>query len=398
MKEILKSIYPYLFLFFVFVLPLDKYATAIPNIILITLLIIFPFVVSKKDFLKLKSKNIYIFGILIFYISTNSLLFQDYLNDITIIQKIISAFLLIVLYIPIENTDKLKKTIIISVFIGIIISLFNLYIFYLSNEEFNFATGAIVDEVLIVDRLYLGFLCIISIIVSIGLMERNFSPLNKWYFTNIAINVIFVLLISSRVAIILLFLLFFVKLFYTKKRNKYFFFFIGIIGVIMISFYLNKNLQERFLFTNNTEKNLTYIELVKKWEPRVVIWECNNLITKSNFNLFKGIGFYKAQEKLTDCYGEVIKDPRKREYFIKKQFNPHNQFIDFYLASGLIALIFFLILYTLLFFQSKYFYYKMTLFVSLLLFTFIESFFHRQLGGYIFALVLILILFKDKSK
>ena len=114
MKEILKSIYPYLFLFFVFVLPLDKYATAIPNIILITLLIIFPFVVSKKDFLKLKSKNIYIFGILIFYISTNSLLFQDYLNDITIIQKIISAFLLIVLYIPIENTDKLKKTIIIA--------------------------------------------------------------------------------------------------------------------------------------------------------------------------------------------------------------------------------------------------------------------------------------------
>ena len=268
----------------------------------------------------------------------------------------------------------------------------------MSNEEFNFATGAIVDEVLIVDRLYLGFLCIISIIVSIGLMERNFSPLNKWYFTNIAINVIFVLLISSRVAIILLFLLFFVKLFYTKKRNKYFFFFIGIIGVIMISFYLNKNLQERFLFTNNTEKNLTYIELVKKWEPRVVIWECNNLITKSNFNLFKGIGFYKAQEKLTDCYGEVIKDPRKREYFIKKQFNPHNQFIDFYLASGLIALIFFLILYTLLFFQSKYIYYKMTLFISLLLFTFIESFFHRQLGGYIFALVLILILFKDKSK
>ena len=398
MKEILKSIYPYLFLFFVFVLPLDKYATAIPNIILIILLITFPFVVSKKNFLKLKSKNIYIFGILIVYISTNSLLFQDYLNDITIIQKIISAFLLIVLYIPIENTDKLKKTIIISVFIGIIISLFNLYIFYLSNEEFNFATGAIVDEVLIVDRLYLGFLCIISIIVSIGLMERNFSPLNKWYFTNIVINVIFVLLISSRVAIILLFLLFFVKLFYTKKRNKYLFFFIGIIGVIMVSFYLNKNLQERFLFTNNTEKNLTYVELVKKWEPRVVIWECNNLITKSNFNLFKGIGFYRAQEKLTDCYGEVIKDPRKREYFIKKQFNPHNQFIDFYLASGLIALIFFVILYTLLFFQSKYFYYKMTLFISLLLFTFIESFFHRQLGGYIFALVLILILFKDKSK
>lgn len=398
MKEILKSIYPYLFLFFVFVLPLDKYATAIPNIVLITLLVIFPFVVSKKDFLKLKSKKIYVFSALVIYISINSLLFQDYLNDIIIIQKIISALLLIVLYIPIENTDKLKKTIIISVFIGILISLWNLYFFYFSNQEFNFATGAIIDEVLIVDRLYLGLLCIISIIVSIGLMERNFSPLNKWYLTNIVINVIFVLLISSRVAIILLLLLFIIKLFYTKKRNKYFFFFIGIIGVMMISFYLNKNLQERFLFTNNTEKNVNYVELLKKWEPRVVIWECNYLITKSNFNVLKGIGFYRTQEKLTDCYDKVINDPRKKEYFVKKQFNPHNQFIDFYLSSGLIALILFLTLYGLLFFHSKFSYFKMTLFTSLLLFTFIESFFHRQLGGYIFALVLILILFKDKSK
>ncbi|MDA9151047.1 O-antigen ligase family protein [bacterium] len=398
MKEILKSIYPYLFLFFVFVLPLDKYATAIPNIVLIALLTFFPFVVSKKDFLKLKSKKIYIFSILIIYISINSLLFQDYLSDITIIQKVISAFLLIVLYIPIENINKLKKTIIVSVFIGILISLWNLYFFYLSNEEFKFATGSIINEVLIIDRLYLGILCIISIIASLGLMDKNFNATNKWYFTNIIINVIFVLLISSRVAIILLFLLYLIKIFYTKKRKTYFFFSIGIIGVTMISFYLNNNLRERFLFTNNTEKNVNYVELVKKWEPRVVIWKCNYLITKSDFNLFKGIGFYRAQEKLTDCYSEVIKDPKKREYFIKKQFNPHNQFLDFYLSSGLIAVILFLILYSLLFFQSKYSYYKMALFISLLLFTFIESFFHRQLGGYIFALILILIMFEEKSK
>ena len=174
-------------------------------------------------------------------------MFQDYLSDITIIQKVISAFLLIVLYIPIENINKLKKTIIVSVFIGILISLWNLYFFYLSNEEFKFATGSIINEVLIIDRLYLGTLCIISIIASLGLMDKNFNATNKWYFTNIIINVIFVLLISSRVAIILLFLLYSIKIFYTKKRKTYFFFSIGIIGVTMISFYLNNNLRERFL-------------------------------------------------------------------------------------------------------------------------------------------------------
>ena len=53
MKEILKSIYPYLFFAVCFVLPIDKYAIAIPNILLITLAVIFPFVVSKNDFKKL---------------------------------------------------------------------------------------------------------------------------------------------------------------------------------------------------------------------------------------------------------------------------------------------------------------------------------------------------------
>ena len=47
---------------------------------------------------------------MIIYISINSLLFQDYLSDITIIQKVISAFLLIVLYIPIENITGLGNS------------------------------------------------------------------------------------------------------------------------------------------------------------------------------------------------------------------------------------------------------------------------------------------------
>ena len=252
MKEILKSIYPYLFLVFCFVLPLDKYATAIPNILLISLAVTFPFVVKKVDFKKLLSKEIILFGLLIIYILIISSLFLDIKRDISIISKIMSSLALIVLYIPIEKTEKLKKTIIASVFIGIIISLYNLYFFYMDQGEFNFATGAIIDDVLIVDRLYIGFLCVISIILSIDLIGIKYNANNKWFFANIVLCIAFVLLISSRSAILLLLMVFFLKIRYTTNKKRYVFFFLGISLITIIAFSFNDNLKERFFYTNTT--------------------------------------------------------------------------------------------------------------------------------------------------
>lgn len=398
MKEILKSIYPYLFFAFCFVLPIDKYAIAIPNILLITLAVIFPFVVSKNDFKKLFSKEIIIFGILIGYLFINTLLFLDINRDISILSKIVSALALIILYIPINDTKKLKKAIIASVFIGILISLYHLYWFYMQHGEFKFATGSIIDDVLIVDRLYIGFLCVISIIMSIDLIGENYKPNNKWYFANIVLAVLFVLLISSRSAILLLLMVFFIKIVYAKRKKGYILFFLGIIIITIIAFSINENLKERFFYTNTIQTQKSYLEKFKQWEPRVVIWECNFRVLKEEKALINGIGFYNTQDKLTDCYGEIIKDPSKKVYFQRERFNTHNQFLDFLLGSGVIAFLLFITVFCFLFYRNWRSFSSVALLLSIVLFAFVESLFHRQLGAYYFGIIMILLLFNDKTK
>jgi O-antigen ligase len=153
MKAVISSVYPYLFLFFCFILPLDKYATAAPNLILIALIVLFPFVIKKRHLLKLKSIPFIILGLLILMVLLNSIIFNEFQQDIPIIRKVLSSFLIIVLFLPLENTKKILKAIIISVLFCMVASLINLYGFYISEGAFNFASGAHIDDVLVVDRL-----------------------------------------------------------------------------------------------------------------------------------------------------------------------------------------------------------------------------------------------------
>lgn len=392
MRPIIKSIYPYFFLFFCFVLPLDKYATAVPNIVLIGLLVMFPFAASRSDFKKLFRREILIFAALLAYVTLDALIFHDFERDQVILKKIGAALLLIVLFIPLKKTENLKKTIIASVVICIAICLYNLYFFYMQEGEFNFASGNAINEVLIIDRLYLGFLCVMSIIFSVGLIGEKYNEYNKWYFANIVLNIGFVLLISSRIAIILLLILFFLKIFYARNKKIYAFFFLGIIGLIVLAFTLNKNLNERF-FYSQSNKQKSYIELFQEWEPRVVIWECNYGIMQNERYLLKGLGFYKTKDLLVDCYSDVIEKEKRRAYFMNRRFNPHNQYIDMLLSAGIVAALLFLWLFITLLLRNRKSYFRISLIISLAAFAFIESFFHRQLGAYIFAVILLLILF-----
>ncbi|OAB80220.1 O-antigen ligase family protein [Cochleicola gelatinilyticus] len=393
MKVLLSNLYPYLFLIFCFVIPLDKYATAIPNIVLIALLVSFPFVVKKEDFKRLVRLEFLLFGGLVVFITLEMLLFQDRLKDINIIAKIASSLLLVVLFIPIYSTKKLNKTIIISVLVCIAVSLFNLYGFYMKEGVFHFASGAAVDDVLIIDRLYLGFLCVLSIVASIGIIGSTYNEYNKWYFANIVLSIVFVLLISSRIAIILLLILFLLKIFYTKKKLEYGLFFIGIIAIVSGAFLVNKNLGERFFYTQSSDSGKSYIELFKSWEQRVVIWDCNYQILKNDTPVFTGNGFYETKNKLVACYDTTIERKEKRAYFLLKRFNPHNQFADFILSYGVIAFLLFTAIFISLLLKNRNSYYRTGLLLSIAAFAFIECFFQRQMGGYIFSMIFILIIF-----
>jgi len=109
--------------------------------------------------------------------------------------------------------------------------------------------------------------------------------------------------------------------------------------------------------------------------------------------LLIGNGFYETKDKLVSCYNVLISKEDKREYFVEEKFNPHNQYFDFLLSYGIIALLLFLGFLITLSLKNSNSYYKMSLILTIVVFAFIESFFQRQIGGYLFAIIFILILY-----
>lgn len=329
------------------------------------------------------------------------LLFQNIEDDIKIVQKIFSSLLLLILFIPLDKTDNLNKTVIISVLACIGVSLYNLYMLYSIEGEFSFADGAAINEVLIIDRLYLGFICVLSVLTSIGLMVNTHSKYRWLYLANIVLCILFTLLISSRIAIILLLLLFILLIFYSNKKKQYIIFFICVLALTIGAFKLNKNLGERFFYTQSSESKKSYVELFLAWEPRAVIWECNYNLLKNETALLTGNGFYAVKDKLVTCYNGLIVNEDKRNYFIEERFNPHNQYLDFLLSYGIFAFVLFPAIFIIIYLKNKKSYYKMALLLTIMAFAFIESIFQRQIGAYLFTIIFILILFPmhiEKSK
>ena len=398
MRIIFQSIYPYVFLFYCFALPLDKFATSVPNIVLISLAVMFPFVVSKADFQKLLNKETLIYTAMVLLILFGSL-FHDYEHDFNIIKKMLVPITLLILYLPLRNVGNLKKTVVISVLACILISLYNLYFFYLENGSFDFAFGSYIDDILVADRLYIGFLCVTSVVCSISLMGNKYSEYNKWYFANIVLCILFVLLISSRSAILLLLALFLIRIFYAKNKKPYVFFFLGVSLITIVAFAVNENLRDRFFYSYSTMNELSYWEQVQDKEPRMYIWGCSWEIAKKEEYMLTGLGFYTTKDRLVECFEEVVTPERKRNYFVNSRFNPHNQFIDLLLSTGLLPTLLFIALFVLLFKRHRKDYGAMAFLMTLFLFCSIESLFQRQLGASYFGLYMIFLLrpYLDKA-
>jgi O-antigen ligase len=110
-----------------------------------------------------------------------------------------------------------------------------------------------------------------------------------------------------------------------------------------------------------------------------------------NRRLFGYGSFKTTKEKLLNCYSESIDEVTKKKWFLKAQYNTHNQFFDFLLAVGILGVILFLIPILLLIYKSRSNRINMSLIIAFLMVCFVENCFHRQLGVYLFGLVLIMV-------
>ena len=396
MRVLLASIYPFIFLLLFFTIPFDLYFRALPNVLLILLAVLFPLVVTKNDFKKIKRVAGATWLLFFVYVAFLTLSLGRWELDWVVLKKILLAGALVVLYLPVNNFKKINKAIIFSSLAAIIYSLFKLLILLNQGVEFSFLESAAVIEAILVDRIYLGLLAVLSILVSYQELRNQYHPDNRYYLANIIINVLFILFIVSRIAIITLLIIFILSLFHSKKRGPQILFATGsILLAATLAFVWNNDLRKKVFYSNNAEKHQGLVANTMAFEPRAIIWDCSLQISKQKNNLLAGIGFSQANSDLAVCYDNTIKDEKKKQWFIKQEYNVHNQFFDIYLAAGVGALVLFSLAILILFIRNRKSFYPSALLVTLVCFAMVENVFHRQIGAYYVGFILLSLLIKN---
>ena len=362
---------------------------AVPNGINILLVAIFPFVANKKDIINLVTKKpIVWFVIFLSFVLIKSILVGQFLEDLFVIKKMFQVLLILILSsgLKVGGLEWLKSGIILGSFIAIFYSLVKITFLIINTASFNFAKGPVINETLPVQRLYLGLLCTISLIL---VLERFFKKRRKMYLILALTFTVFVFLIAARIAmlsaIVIIIYYSFIKL---RSIQRYFALFL-ILAVTSTAIFSNDNLSKRVLHLDDNLRE-SYIDKIAMHEPRFLIWKYSYEVAK-NTNTILGNGFRLTQEKLLTSYRQ-IPQLKKREWFISERFNSHNQYIDIFLSQGLLGFIIFLIFLFQLFISAKKSPTKTLLLISSLLFMLIYNNFHRLIGVFIFSILIVFIL------
>jgi O-antigen ligase len=248
------------------------------------------------------------------------------------------------------------------------------------------------------DRIYLGLLSVLSIIFSYKLLRKEFDPNNGYYLANIILQAAFVLFLVSRIAIVVLLLSFVLSLWYRQKRGPQLLFFGGSIALIVaLAFVLSNDLRKQFFYNNNPEHQEGLLANTMALEPRMVIWDCALDIAQTESVALTGNGFTQTNLDMLACYESDIQNPIKKEWFLTKKYNVHNQFLDLYLGSGVLAMLLFAAGFIASFLRHRRSLYPSALVMATVIFLMAENMFHRQIGAYYMGLIWALLMFLPKE-
>ena len=314
-------------------------------------------------------------------------------QDWGIVKKILLSGGLVLLYLPAQDTKKLNQAIIFSSLAAIAYSLIKLPIMIHDGATFNFLETGSIIEALLIDRVYLGLLSVLSILGAYQLLTKEYDPRNKYYLGNIVLNVLFILLIVSRIAIIALVAIFILSLFYRKKRGPQLLFFAGFLFLsVVLIFVFNNDLRKQFFYNNSDYHKAGLVANTLALEPRSVIWECAWDLAQDKEVPVHGLGFTHTNELMMNCYENTIEYEKKREWFLAQKYNVHNQFLDLYVGAGALALLSFILGLALLFINNRKHFYPTAMLLTMCLFLGVENMFHRQIGAYYVGFILLMLL------
>ncbi|MDA9284717.1 O-antigen ligase family protein [Flavobacteriaceae bacterium] len=396
MRFSLNKIYTSLFFIICFSLSFigDKFY-AIPNGANIALALMFPFVINWSQLVKrLNKKPVIWFAIFVFFIFFKSVFMSYFIEDISQIKKLFQVLLLLILSFGLKekSVGYLKLGIVLGTLTACVYSLIKICIIVFQTGVFNFTKGPLINETLPVQRLYLGLLCTFSLIF---VLERLLKNRKKYNFFLAVFFIFFTFLIAGRIAVIsVLFIIIYYVFTFLKSYMRY----IAVLSIfvlISITAFTNNNLSKR-LFHSEDNFRTTYFEKIEMHEPRFLIWKYSLEILKET-NLITGNGYSKTTEKLVNEYKNISQE-KKRNWFIDKEFNTHNQYLDILISQGVLAALIFIVFLVQLFKVAKKSHTNILLLTSMLIYMTVYNNFHRLIGVYLFSLILIVILSKDNSK
>ena len=383
------SLYDYLFCLLILVIP---FSLKIPNIVLIVLIVFFIIdfkKIKELDFRKLIKSPYIILGLLLSYWIFKGLI-TGTINE-NKYGLLLPIIVIPILILKIQDFYKLLFAIIVCGFIIATRALYGTVSNYLSFGEFLPFEGKSINQILNMDRPYLGFFLLISTVVAFFLAFK--FPKLKFglsFYNLYVITIIF--LISARMALLTLVLILFIYfVFYIKigfKKRAFYFAIVLFILAIIVS--INKNVQDRFFINVNYQQSVKNFE---RYEPRFFIWPCSFSIAKSpTFNILFGIPSEKKLDKLLgECYLDKMENKHRANFFVETELNTHNQFVGTYLTSGLIGALLLVAFFIIQFYNIRKNFYKTSLIIALLMFFIVENVLYRQVGVYFFGLVLILV-------
>jgi O-antigen ligase len=392
----LDKIYSSLFFIICFSLAFigDKFY-AIPNGANIALVLLFPFIINWSQLLNLLNKKLVIwFSAFVFFIFLKSVFLNNFIEDISQIKKLFQVLLLVILSFGLKekNLSYLKSGIVLGTFTACTYSLIKICIIVFQTGVFNFTKGPLINETLTVQRLYLGLLCTFSLIF---VFERLLKNQKKHNLFLAVFFVFFVFLIAGRIAIVsVLFIIIYYVFTFLKSYMRY----VAVLLILLLTSVVvltNNNLSKR-IFHSDDNFRTSYFEKIEMHEPRFLIWKFSFEILKQT-NLITGNGYSKTTEKLVNKYNNIPQQ-KKKNWFINKEFNTHNQYLDILISQGILAVFLFLIFLTQAFKLAKESHTKLLLLISMLIYMTVYNNFHRLIGVYLFALILIVILSNDNAK
>ena len=359
---------------------------ALPNILIILLTLLWVWRIYKKEVAFASISNLWL-TVLFVYLSVKAVFFETFLED----SRVYGRFLLIFL-LPIVLSNV--RTIVLKVaFIGmsclaIAIAGLRMVSFYFSNGNLPFSNGDVVNRLLIVERPYFGFICLISIIFCVEMGKLYYK--RKFIFIALGfLFAVFIFLIAARLSLLTLIVLALAYLFFQSGLKTWHKLTLIAAGAACTTILLMSygNLSERFL--RNASKDRIHL-----YDPRVVIWTCASEISQApDFNIVTGLsGYTEITKRYVDCYGTKNNDDLERkQLFIVKEYNSHSQFIDFYLIGGIAGLLLFTGFAISLLTSAKGNFYNFAVAFSLVMFFVLENVFHRQFGCYLIAILLSII-------